>query len=304
MIGIAAVILAATAAGVATHRRLGDRAIAVARRILAVMLYGLVPPVVFFNLVDLEVTTDVGVGLALAWAAVILVGLIAYVVGARVLKLTRPQTGTLINTALHPNTGYLGIPVCAAVLGTDSLDQAVAYDTLVGTPTLLLGVFGVGAAFGTRAGATVRDRAVAFLTRNPPLIAAAAALVAPSALAPGVLVDASRVLVFALLPLGFYALGITLDGVRDPERGRRIDRPVAAALGLRLVVAPALLLALAAPLIDLPDAYLIAAAMPTGLNGLIVAYSYGLDVGLAGRAIAYGTGIVVVAGVAISLVSG
>ena len=118
MIGIAAVILVATAAGVATHRRLGERAIGISRRILAVMLYALVPPVVFFNLVHLEVTRDIGVGLALAWLAVILVGLIAYVVGSRWLKLSRPQTGTLINASLHPNTGYLGIPVCAAVLGT------------------------------------------------------------------------------------------------------------------------------------------------------------------------------------------
>lgn len=305
MIAIAAVIVAATAAGAATHRRLGERAQALSRRILALMLYALVPPVVFFNLADFELTADIGFGLVAAWTAVIAVGVLAHQVATRVLRLDRPQTGTLINAALHPNTGYLGLPVCAVALGTDSLDEAIAYDTLVGTPTLLLGVFAIGAAYGTEAGVTSRERARAFVARNPPLLAAAAGLLAPAALAPDVLVDASRVLVFALLPLGFFALGITLSGVQA-RREHTVVRPsaVGAALVLRLAVAPALLLALAAPFIDLPDAYLIAAAMPTGLNGLVVAHAYGLDLDLASRAIAYGTAIVVVAGVAIGVVSG
>ncbi len=301
MIAIAAVIAAATAAGVATHRRLGKRAATLAQRILALMLYVLFPPVVFFNLVHLEVTADVGFGLVLAWVAVVLVGLIAHQVARRGLRLDRPQTGTVINAALHPNTGYLGIPVCAAVLGTDSLDQAVVYDTLVGAPTLLIGVFAVGAAFGTTAGESLRARARVFFTRNPPLLAAVAGLLAPAVLAPDVLVDASRVLVFGLLPLGFFALGIVLSGA---EPRVEADPPLAAALLLRLVVAPALLLALAAPFIDLPKPYLILAAMPTGLNGLVVAHAYGLDVALAGKAIAYGTAIVVAVGVGSSLIFG
>jgi len=301
VIAIAAVIAAAVAAGVATERKLGGRAHVLSRRVLAVMLYVLVPPVVFFNLVHLELTADVGGGIALAWVAIVLVGLLAHQVGARGLRLSRPETGTLINAALHPNTGYLGLPLCAATLGTDSLDQAVAYDTLVGAPTLLLGVFGVGAAYGTRAGRSRRERARSFLLRNPPLLAAAAGLAAPGALAPDALVDASRVLVFALLPLGFFAVGITLAGeaVRFPPP---LPARTLAALALRLLVAPALLLALAAPLIDLPDPYLILAAMPTGLNGLVVAHAYGLDLAFAAGAIAWSTAVVVVAGIAITLI--
>jgi len=210
LIAIAAVIAAATAAGIGVHRRFGDGTTALSERILAAMLYVLFPPVVFFNLVDLEFTADIGLGLGLGWVAVITVGLIAHLLATRVLHLDRPQTGTLINAAIHPNTGYLGIPVVAATLGTDAIDQAVVYDILVGTPTLLIGVFAMGAAFGSEAGEGLRERARAFVTRNPPLLAAAAGLLAPQALAPDVLVDASRVLLFALLPLGFFALGITL----------------------------------------------------------------------------------------------
>jgi predicted permease len=58
-----------------------------------------------------------------------------------------------------------------------------------------------------------------------------------------------------------------------------------------MAVAPLLLLALAAPLIDLPDAYLLLAATPAGINGIVVAHAYGLDVGLAASTIAWSTGI-------------
>lgn len=292
-------IVLAVAAGVAAHRRFGARAGDAARGSLKAMLFVLLPPVVFFNLARLEFDADVGLGLALGWLAVILTGLAAYAAG-RLLALDRPQTGALVNASIHPNTGYLGLPMTAAVLGADQLDLAIAYDVLVGTPTLLLGAFAVGAAFGTRAGDTVPDRVRAFVTRNPPLVAAAAALIAPDALAPDMLVEASRVLVFALLPLGFWAVGVTL--AEDRALPPPITRHLAAALGLRLVLAPAILLAISAPLIDLPGPYLLAAAMPTGLNGLVVAHAYGLDLRLAAGAVAWGTSIVLLAAPVILLV--
>ena len=97
------------------------------------------------------------------------------------------------------------------------------YDVLVTGPSLLLGAFAVGAAFGTKAGEAPRDRVRAFFTRNPPLYAAIAGLLAPSALAPQVLVDASQALIVAILPIGFFAVGATL------AEGRRARRAAAAA---------------------------------------------------------------------------
>ena len=89
----------------------------------------------------------------------------------------------------------------------------------------------------------------AFFARNPPLWACVLGLLAPDALAPGWAIDASHVVVFALLPLGFFVVGVTLaaeaeDGaVRFPPP---LTAPVAAALGLRMLVAPAVVLGLSA----------------------------------------------------------
>jgi predicted permease len=56
---------------------------------------------------------------------------------------------------------------------------------------------------------------------------------------------------------------------------------------------PALLFALAAPLIELPSTFLLLAAMPSGLNAMIVAHAYGLDLKITAGALTWTTAIVV-----------
>jgi predicted permease len=294
----AAAIVAATAFGVWAERRWPLGAGIAARRSLVLMLYVLVPPVIFFNLAATEIDVDHGVGLVLGLVAYALSGLLAYLVATRVLRLSRPRTGAVVCAVISVNSGYLGYPLAIALLGRDDLPNAVLFDVLVTGPGLLLGAFAVGAAFGDRAGEGARDRIAAFFTRNPPLYAAIAALLAPDALAPEVLVDASQVIVVLLLPIGFFAVGATL--AENAEHGELplpppLTRPVAVALGSRLIVAPALLLLLAAPLVDLPSAYLLMAAMPSGINSLVVAHAYGLDMEIAAEAVTWSTSIVVAA---------
>jgi predicted permease len=67
------------------------------------------------------------------------------------------------------------------------------------------------------------------------------------------------------------------------------------AVGARIALAPALLMLLAAPLIDLPSAYRLMSAMPTGLNAMIVSHAYGLDNRTVAEAITWSTAIIVVA---------
>jgi malate permease and related proteins len=295
-----AVILAATAAGVGAELRWHDRAAAAARATLTASVYTLLPFVVFFNLAHLQFDADVGFGIVLGWVAVGTVTVLAWIAG-RALDLPRPTRGAMITCALIANTGYLGYPLCASLLGYDELGQAVAWDVLVGGPALLLVGFAVGAAFGTKTGDSPGDRVKAFFTKNPPLYAAIAGLLAPEALAPDVLVDASRIAVIALLPIGFFAVGAIL--AEEAEEGYLTlgspFRPeVSIVILLRLIVAPALLLAIAAPLIDLPGPYLLLAAMPVGINTLLVGHVYGLDLRLAAQAVAWSTAIAVVAALA------
>jgi predicted permease len=285
-------IIVSLALGVAAERRYRERASAAARTMLKVLLYGFTPPVAFLNISGLAITGDVGGGIVIGWVALILAGVLAWAFGRHVLGLRPPSNGVLVNISLQGNTNYLGLPLCAALLGTEHLPEAIAYDSFVQAPVFLLGVFGVAAAMGTKAGGSAAERLGAFVFKNPVLLAVGAGLLAPASLAPAALVDASHVIVFIALPWGFFCAGVILAEHFEGERVRpAIDAPIGAAVVMRLVLAPLLLLLLAAPFIDLPPAYRLAAATPAGLNGLTVAHAYGLDLRYAASSLAWTTGI-------------
>lgn len=294
----AAVIFLSVGVGIWAEHRRPEAAGVAARRSLRFVLYVPIPLVVFFNLAHADLDVEHGVGILLGLVSIAASTVLAWVVSRRFLHLTRPQTGAVMVTTLSLNSAYLGYPLTAALLGRDELSTAVLFDVLVCAPCLLLGAFAVGAAFGEEAGESPRERVVAFFARNPPLYAAVAGLLAPQSLAPDVLVDFSQALIVAILPLGFFAVGATL--AENAEHGDlpmppKLTRPVVLALVSRLLIAPALLLLLAAPLVDLPAPYLLIAAMPAGVNSLIVANAYGLDMEIVAETIAWSTALVIAA---------
>jgi predicted permease len=296
VIWIALAIAASIAAGVEAERRRGARAGEWARGILKFLLYVVMPLVAFFNIARLRVDADVGAGIPLGWAALLITALTGWLIGRRLLRLEPPSAGVLAIVGQQANTGLLGIAVVAAVLGFDHVSQGVLYDALVQQPVFFIGSFAIAAATGTRAGETVRERVKAFFVRNPPLVAVALGLLAPDALAPDVLVDATRVLVLGVPVLGFFAIGVTL--AEEAEEGAVKFPPpltprIAVAIALRAVVAPAVLFALAAPFIDLPSAFLLMAAIPAGLHIVVLAHVYGLDVPFAAGAIVWTTMVAV-----------
>ncbi|CAN5424199.1 hypothetical protein BH10ACT11_BH10ACT11_10560 [soil metagenome] len=299
---IALAIVASTAIGVAAERRWGERASTASRRALLGVLYFLLPLITFFNLSRAKIDTNVGVGVLLAYVALLTAVGLAYLICTRVLDLPRRSIGSVLCCVVVANTGYLGYPATVTLLGADKLSQAVVYDVIVGGPALIICAFSIGAAFGDKAGEGPRERIKAFFPRNPVIYAAALALIAPDSLAPDAVVDISRDVVIALLPIGFIALGISLAS--EAEEGLLpfpppLDRAIATAVGMRFLITPTLLFLLAAPLIDLPGPYLLQAAMPCGINSLIVTHAYGLDLRITSAAVAWSTAIAVLgAGVA------
>src|ERR1044072_3951049 len=148
--------------GVESERRRPKEAVALARKLLLVMLYVLVPPVIFFNLAASSISVDNAVGIGIALVNMAVVGLATWFVASRLLQLSPPQTGAVICARIVANTTYLGYPLTVALLGRDHLADGVLFDVLVGGTTLMLGAFGGGAALGTKAGAGIGDRAGTF----------------------------------------------------------------------------------------------------------------------------------------------
>jgi predicted permease len=297
-------IAAATSVGVAAEHRWRAGAVAFSRRLIDAMVWGLLPFMTVFIIARLHLGGGVGIGLVLAFVELAIVGALAYWIGSRVLRLPRPGVGALILTVILANTGYLGIPLNAALLGHDAIAAAIAWDTVVSQVMLYTAGFAVGAAFGTEAGESPSDRVRSFATKNPVLWALFVGLIIPEAWVPDALYDAAKFCAaYLLLPIGFFLLGVNLMGERE-EGVLRFPPPltpaVAVSIGLRMVMAPALLLALSAVTVDVPDAYLVQAAMASGINSLVVGHLYGLDIRLAASAIAWSTAIAIVAALVLS----
>jgi malate permease and related proteins len=303
VIPLAAVIGAATAVGFGAEQRWRAAAEMLATRLMWTVLWVLLPFVAFFNIATLHLTAQVGAGIGFGYVATLTTMGAAYVIGSRALCLPRPSVGTMMGTSSLGNTGYLGLPFTAALLGFDQVGNAVAYDILVSTTLLITVGFSIGAGFGT-VGEAPRERLAAFFLRNPPLVAAVLGLLAPASLAPQLAVDISRIVVIAILPIGFFAVGVTLAAEADADRVRfppPLTAPVGVAVALKLLLPVAILFGLSTLFIDVPDAYLCQAAMASGINNLVVASAYGLDRRLAAAVIAWTTGIVVAVGVVVAL---
>jgi predicted permease len=299
----AAAIVASTGVGIWSERRWPRGAAEGARRALLLILYAILPLAYFFNLARAHIDFDEGVGILLALLSILAASGLAWWIASRYLRLARHQVGAVIVTVMVVNTAFLGFPLTISLLGRDHLSTAVLYDVLVSGPLLLLGAFAVAAAFGTKSGETPSDRVRTFFTRNPPLYGAVLGLLAPSSLAPVTLVHIAQIAVICILPVGFFAVGATL--AEEAEDGTLplpppLTRPVVLALTARLLVAPVLLTALAAPLIDLPSTYRLLIAMPTGLNAMVVSHAYGLDNRTVAEIVTWSTAIVIV-GALISL---
>lgn len=297
MIWILLTIVVATLVGIYSERRWPDQAGAGSRTSLTILLYGVMPPIIFFNLAHAHLDSGAGIGLVLGLVTVSLVGFGGWVLAVPILKLPRPIAGAVICCAITSNTGYLGYPMVLTLMGGDDLSQGVIYDVMVSGTALMLLAFGVGAAFGTRAGEGFKQRLRSFFLRNPLLYAGILGLLAPTWMAPDTLVDISRVMVMLVLPVGFFAVGAVLaeeerlGAIKLPPR---LDKQVGGIIFLRLMVSPALLFVLAMPFSGIPRSFYLMAAMPSGLNAMIVGHNYGLDLRTTAEALVYTTAIVVV----------
>lgn len=299
---VAGIIAVATAAGIAAEPHLADGGRPLANLLARGLLWVLMPVLYFFVVARLKLTAGVGVGIAFAYLELAIVGVLAWLVSTRLLHLSRAATGAVVVAVILGNTGYLGLPLVTALMGTSQLPFGIAFDSAVSAPMFMVVAMAIGAALGTRGGGSGRAQ-VGALLRNPPLWAVIAGLIVPDSAAPDAALDVAHALVYVLIPIGFFIVGLTLGA--ESEEGQlsfppALSRPVVAAVGLRLLVAPALMLLLATFVHAVPDAYLLQAAMPCGANAVLIAHLYGLDLKIASSAVAWSTMLVLVAAVAVS----
>lgn len=292
-------IVSGSLGAVFAHRR-PDTSETFAKRLMDFVLWVIIPPVLFFNLAHFEFTAEIGKALALAWIGNLLLVAVAFAVARRI-DLTRPQIGAFVCCAIMGNTAYLGYAFSSAALGTAQLDTAIIYDIVLMLPSLIFIAFSIGAAFGTHAD-TPKERFKSYFTRNPLLYTAALALLAPESLSPEWARDLTHYLVYAILPAGFFAVGIVVRHESEVDKlsfPPKLTKPIALATILKLSFLPLFLLLVDLWITKIPKAYVLQAMMPTGINNLLLANNYGLDRKLTASVIVWSTMVIAVVGLAI-----
>jgi predicted permease len=306
VIPVVVTVVLAIAAGVAIERRIsGDAARRLRHRLVRLMLFVLMPFVSYVSIARLHLTANVGIGILLALLLLSAMGLLMLRAARGSLRLDRPSTGAAMVCTIQANTGFFGLPLCAALFSQAEFTQAVAYDVLVSTPAFVFGSYTIGALFGTGGeGKHMARHIVTTLLKNPVLYAVGIALLVPEAWAPEALVFPSKLAVYAQLPLGFVVVGITLSDEADEGAFRfppPLTRAVAVVVALRMAVMPLVVLAVSLFVVKLPATYPLLAAMPSGVNTVIVAHQTGLNLRLTADGTAWTTAIAVIATLAVAI---
>lgn len=250
-----------------------------------VVLYVCLPAAVLRYAPRLELGPDVLAVAAVPWAllgaTVVLVGLTT-----RFLRLRRDEHAVLLLCVALGNTSFLGYPLVRALLGEAALPYAVIYDQF--GAFLILSTFGlyVLARYGGDAEPTWRDIARRIVT-FPPFLAMVFGLTLMPVDPPEWIAGGLQRLADALLPLVVLAIGLGLK-LKLP---RDELKPLAAGLGLKLLVMPslALLMVIWLPLDAIAhDTVVLESAMPPMITAAALAISHRLAPGLASALVGYG----------------
>ena len=212
-----------------------------------------------------------------------IVGLAAHA-SSRLLGLQGRTRLTFILVAMFSNSGNYALPVVLFAFGRESLAFASVYFV---TSAILVYTFGVFVA------ATGRGSAWTALTGVARVPAVYAVLAAAAVLASGITVPATvmrpvTLLSGAAIPIMLLVLGMQLERHTAPEQ----PVAVATAVGLSLVVSPAIAFALAW-LLGLEgaarQAAIIEASMPAAVATTVLALEFDLDAGFATSVVLFST---------------
>lgn len=245
-----------------------------ARVLNAVIVYIGLPAFVFGAVHGATLTGEALGMIAIAWAVFAVLFAIS-LLAARLMRLPGPRAGGFILAASLGNTGFIGYPMAANVLGAAAVPFAVFYDVF-GT---VLQLVGVGMPASRRFVGSARVDVLTTLRELatfPALVAAVAALLVRPLAVPIPVSDWLDLIASMVAPLVMLSVGISLR----PRTVANFATELVVLGGVRLLVGPALVL-LAERVVGLPQAVfetaLLQSGMPTMMLTLAVGERLGLD---------------------------
>lgn len=257
-------------------------------RLQWLVIYVLLPPLVWLSAQRIEWRGDVWLVILLPWLLGIIAALASWLIG-RAMGWSRATIACLMLCSALGNTAFLGYPLVRALLGNDALPAAVIYDQL-GTflllPTLGLWVTRVYAGAGEKRSFSTRAKELVIgIVRFPAVHALWIGLLPLTP--PEILRTVASGLAALLVPVAMLSVGMQLKLVP----ARRLLAPAATGLAIKLGLAP-LLAGMVMWAADAPpllfETAILQAAMPPMVTAGALATSAKLDPDLAAALVGYG----------------
>ncbi|MDP3275183.1 MAG: AEC family transporter [Deltaproteobacteria bacterium] len=269
-------------------RRMGRVSYSSAQVLTRVVVDVALPALTFRAMRGLVVTSlrDVLVPVLSAWVGfAVVAGTLVWVGRAR--GWSKQDTGALVVVASVGNTAFVGLPLIEGLFGRQALATATLVDQggsffVVSTASVMLAAHFAGKSVSLRG--MVRS---VFLFA--PMVGAIAGLLSRGHALPSLLDDASARLAALVIPLALMAVGLRMRW--DATTLRTSGPRVAFALALKLIVAPAAVLAFARALglSGEPLAVTVAqCGMAPMVTAGIIAMEYGLSAEIASALVALG----------------
>ena len=239
----------------------------------AVIIYIGLPAFIFQAVHGATLRPDLWGVVAVAWVVFAALAGLSWLV-ARALRLPREIVGGFILASALGNTGYIGYPITAALLGVKELPEAIFYDVFGTVGALVLVGLLVAQHYGSNH--ETRVNPLRELFTFPAVIALALALLVRPFAVPELVSNGLGLLANMVAPLILLSVGLSL-------RARTIGRaavPLAALTVLRLLVAPAIAFAIGTVVLGAGASLHVAvleAGMPAMMLALVVGERFGLD---------------------------
>jgi len=243
-----------------------------ARPLNTVIIYVGLPAFVFEAVHGAEVGPAVWRIVGVAWAVFAATLLLAFL-AEKALKLDRGRAGGFLIAASLGNTGYLGYPLTAALLGAAAVPEAVFSDVFGTVFALVLVGLPIAARFGNRGEGLPNP--LKELATFPAVVALVVALLLRPVALPQTVSNGLGLLASLVAPLIMLSVGLSLK----PRSFARGAVALGVLVALKLLAAP--LVALGVGSAVLGDAGLrvavLQASMPSMMLTLVVGERFGLD---------------------------
>jgi hypothetical protein len=243
-----------------------------ARPLNTVIIYVGLPAFVFQAVHGAPLSRSLAGVIAVSWVVfAVLIGL-AFV-AQRLMRMPRDRAGGFMLAASLGNTGYLGYPLTAALLGSAAVPAAVFSDVFGTVFALVLIGLPLAARFGEHAEGT--PNAIKELISFPAVGALVLALALRSVQMPDAVSTGLDVLARVVAPLIMISVGLSLR----PRSVLSAGGALTVLVGLKLVLAPLLALAFGSAFLpELPlRVAVLEAGMPSMMLTFVVGERYGLD---------------------------